>query len=178
MNSNTKKVALIGMLCAVAYVVVVLIRVPIVLFLKYEAKDVIIALGGFMLGPLSAYVISLIVSLIEMFTISSTGVIGCVMNIVSSCGFACTAAIIYKKVHTKKGALLGLFAGIIVSTVLMLLWNYILTPIYMGYPREAVAKMLVPTFLPFNLGKNAFNALLVFFLYKPLVTGLRKAKLL
>ena len=51
MNSKAKKVALIGMLCAIAYVVVVAIRIPVVLFLKYEAKDVIIALGGFMFGP-------------------------------------------------------------------------------------------------------------------------------
>lgn len=178
MNSKAKKVAIIGMLCAIAYVITVVGRVPIVLFLKYEAKDVIITLGGFMFGPLSAFIISLIVSLIEMVTISSTGIIGCIMNIVSTCGFACTAAIIYKKNHTRKGAVIGLVSGILVSTALMILWNYFLTPIYMGYPREAVAKMLIPTFLPFNLFKNGVNALLAFLIYKPVVRGLRKANLL
>ena len=44
MNSNAKKVALIGMLCAVSYVVVALVQIPIVAVsptfkLDYEAKD-------------------------------------------------------------------------------------------------------------------------------------------
>ena len=41
--------------------------------------------------------LSVIVSLIEMVTISENGILGCIMNIVSSCSFACTAAVIYKK---------------------------------------------------------------------------------
>lgn len=178
MNSKAKKVALIGMLCAIAYVITVVGRVPIVLFLKYEAKDVIIAMGGFMFGPLTSLIVSVIVSLIEMITISDTGFIGLVMNILSSCGFACTAAIIYKKIHTLKGAIVGLVAGCLVSTALMLLWNYLVTPIYMNYPREAVAELLIPYFLPFNLGKNGVNAVLTLLIYKPVVRGLRKAKLL
>jgi len=178
MNNKAKKIAVIGMLCAIAFLITVVCRIPVVLFLKYEAKDVIIALGGFIFGPLTSLIVSVIVSIIEMFAISTTGYIGCIMNIVSTCGFACTAAIIYKKKHTKTGAIIGLLSGIIVATVLMLLWNYFLTPIYMGYPREAVAKMLIPTFLPFNLFKNGLNALITFIIYKPVVTGLRKAKLL
>ena len=57
----------------------------------------------------------------------------------------------------------------------MLLWNYYVTPLYMGYPREAVAKLLIPAFLPFNLLKGGLNMTITFFLYKPLVTTLRKA---
>ena len=59
----------------------------------------------------------------------------------------------------------------------MLLWNYLLTPIYMGYPREAVAAMLPTTFLPFNLIKGGLNAAITMLLYKPVVTTLRKAGL-
>ena len=36
-------------------------------FLKYEPKDVIIALGGFIFGPVEAFLISLAVSIVEMF---------------------------------------------------------------------------------------------------------------
>ena len=28
-------------------------------------------------------------------------------------------------------------------TIIMLLWNYLITPLYMGYPREAVVEMLL-----------------------------------
>ena len=57
----------------------------------------------------------------------------------------------------------------------MMLWNYLVTPIYMGYPREAVAKLLLPVFLPFNLLKSVLNAAITFLLYKPVVTALRKS---
>jgi len=42
---------MVGMLCALAYVVVVVGRIPIILFLKYDPKDVIIAIGGLIFGP-------------------------------------------------------------------------------------------------------------------------------
>lgn len=38
--------------------------------------------------------------------------------------------------------------------------------------------MLVPYFLPFNLLKYGLNAAITLLLYKPLVTGLRRAHLL
>ena len=47
MNAKTKKLTMVAMLCAVAYVVVVVVRIPVVLFLKYEPKDVVITIGGF-----------------------------------------------------------------------------------------------------------------------------------
>lgn len=175
--SNTKKLTTLAMLAALAYLIMVVGRIPMVLFLSYDPKDVIIAIGGFLFGPLEAFAISFVVSLIEMFTVSDTGIIGAVMNLVSTCSFACTAAIIYKKNHTLKGAIIGLLCGVVAMVVVMLLWNYLLTPIYIGYPREAVAAMLPTTFLPFNLIKGGLNAAITMLLYKPVVTTLRKAGL-
>ena len=180
MNYKTKKIAMLGVLAALAYLSVVLINIPVVSvdFLKYEPKDVIIALGGFMFGPLPAALLSVVVSLLEMVTISSTGIIGCVMNILSTWGFACVAAIVYKRMHTLKGAIIGLVTGCLATTALMLLWNYLITPLYMGLTREAVAAMLLPVFLPYNLLKCAMNAALTMLIYKPVVTALRKAHLI
>ena len=92
-----KKLTVLAMLCALAYIVMMVGRIPIVLFLKYDPKDVIITIGGFIYGPMSAFAVSAVVSLVEMMTVSDTGVIGCTMNILSSCSFACTAAFIYKR---------------------------------------------------------------------------------
>ena len=180
MNFKTKKIAMLGVLAALAYLSVVLINIPVVSvdFLKYEPKDVIITLGGFMFGPVSAALLSVVVSFLEMVTISSTGIIGCVMNILSTWGFACVATLIYKRVHTLKGAIIGLAAGCLTATALMLLWNYLITPLYMGLAREAVVEMLLPIFLPYNLLKCAMNAALTMLIYKPLVTALRRANLL
>lgn len=177
-TQKTKKLVMIAMLCAVAYVVMVIGRVPVVLFLKYDPKDVIIALGGFIFGPLSAFAISAVVSILEALTTSDTGPIGLVMNVISSCSFACVAALVYRKKHTKAGAIWGLVAGWLAMTATMLLWNYLITPLYMGVPRQEVAGLLLPAFLPFNLLKGGLNTAATLVLYKPLVTGLRRAGLL
>ena len=174
---SVKEMVLIAMLAAIAYVIVALVRIPVVLFLKYEPKDVIITIGGFLLGPLAAFVTSLVVSLVEMVSISDTGPIGALMNLLSTCSFACTAALFYKKRHTLSGAILGLVLGSVVMVLAMLLWNWLITPLYMGVDRSAVEGMLIPMFLPFNLLKAGLNSALVLVLYKPLVTALRKANL-
>ena len=178
MNVRTKKMTTIAMLCALAYLVMVIGRIPVVLFLKYDPKDVIIAIGGFIYGPLTSFAISVVVSLVEMFTVSDTGIIGAVMNIISTCAFACTAAYVYKKKHNLKGAIYGLLLGLVTMVVVMMLWNYFLTPLYMGYPREAVVELLLPAFLPFNLVKGGLNAAITMLLYKPVVSALRKSTLL
>ena len=53
-----KKLVLIAMLAAIAYIMVFVIRIPVVLFLKYEPKDVIITIAGFMMGPMASFIIS------------------------------------------------------------------------------------------------------------------------
>ena len=169
---------LLAMLAAIAFMLVALVRIPVVLFLSYEPKDVVIAIGGFLLGPMASFVISLVVSLLEMFTISTTGPIGAVMNLLSSCAFACTAAVVYKRKRTLGGAVLGLIAGSVAMVGVMLLWNYLITPLYMtGTSRSDVAAMLIPVFLPFNALKAGFNTALTLLLYKPLVSALRKTGL-
>jgi hypothetical protein len=60
----------------------------------------------------------------------------------------------------------------------MLLWNYLITPLYMELPRQAVAEMLLPVFLPFNLFKTALNSVLTLLVYKSVVKALRASRLL
>lgn len=176
-NQKTKKLTVLAMLAAFAYVVLYFLRFPIVLFLKYEPKDVIITIGGFLYGPLAAFCVSVVVSFLEMLTISDTGWIGMIMNILSTCSFACTAAFFYKKCHNLAGAVTGLLVGIVLMVAVMLGWNYVLTPLYMGQSRNDIAAMLVPVFLPFNLIKGGLNGAFTALLYRPLVQGLRKAGL-
>lgn len=174
---NVKKLSMTAVLAALAFASVALCRIPVVMFLSYEPKDILVTLGGLIFGPMTSLVVSVIVSFIEMVTISTTGWIGLVMNILSTCSFACLAALIYRKKRTLSGAVLGLVSGCLLMTAVMLLWNFLITPIYMGYPRDAVAEMLLPVFLPFNLIKGGINAVLTLLLYQPLVTALRKARL-
>lgn len=175
MKSKTQKITTIAMLCAIAYIVTAVGRIPVILFLKYDPSDVIVTLGGLIWGPMTSLTVSVIVAVTEMMTISDTGIIGCVMNIVSTCSFACTASAVYKKKRTLSGAVTGLVSGYAVMTTVMMIWNYSVTPLYMGYPREAVAELLLPAFLPYNLLKGGLNTGITFLLYKPVVTALRKS---
>ncbi|MBQ6312350.1 MAG: ECF transporter S component [Lachnospiraceae bacterium] len=176
---SSKTLVSMAMLCAIAFIAKWISNfLPTVQgFLSFDLKDVVIAIGGFILGPLQAALIALIVSLIEMITISSTGPIGLVMNLLSSCSFACIAAAIYRRNKNMKSAVTGLACGVVCMTVIMLLWNWLITPLYMGVPRSVVAGMLMTVFLPFNLAKGGINATLTMVLYKPVVTALRKAGL-
>lgn len=176
-----KKMVLLAMLAAIAYMLTALIHIPLIPaapFLSYEPKDVVITIGGFLMGPGASLIISLVVSLLEMVTVSSTGIIGCIMNFIASACFCSTAAIVYKKKHNITGAVLGLLLGSVAMVCLMLLWNWLITPLYMGIPRSGIVPMLIPAILPFNALKAGFNSALTLMLYKPLVMALRKTRLI
>ena len=179
-RTNVKTLTSLAMLTAIAYVVMILSKaLPQVSgFLQLDLKDTIICIGGFVFGPLAAAIISIVVAVVEMFTYSDTGIIGCIMNVLATASFCCTASFVYKKIHTKKGAVIGLALGVVVLTAVMLLWNYLITPLYMvEFSRGQIAAMLPTIFLPFNLVKGGLNMAVILLLYKPVVTALRKAKL-
>ncbi len=176
-NWKLRRLCMMAALCAMAFAAVALIRIPVVVFLKYEPKDVLLTIGGFLFGPLAGGIMATVVALVEL-TISDTGLIGALMNVLSSCLFVCTAAAVYHRRKTLGRAVIGLVAGALAATAGMLLWNYLITPLYMGLPREQIAAMLWTVFLPFNLLKTGLNTALTLLLYKAVVKALRAARLL
>ena len=176
---NIRTMVTIAMLTAVGWVVTYLCKaIPSVNgFLDFEFKSVVICIGGFTLGPAAAILLSILIPVVEFFTYSGTGPIGLIMNIASTASFCCTACYIYKRDHSKRGAVVGLAAATVAMTVVMVLWNYLITPLYQGVPREVVATMLLPLFMPFNLVKGGLNMAATLLLYKPVVTALRRAGL-
>ncbi|MCL2351930.1 MAG: ECF transporter S component [Firmicutes bacterium] len=179
--SRTRTVATLAVLAAVAYLVTVVTRVPFIPaapFLKYDPKDVIVAISGFIFGPLAAFAVSTAVCLVEMVTVSESGPIGMVMEVLASCSFACVAAFVYYRRRTMTRAFIGLALGWVCMIAVMLLWNYFLTPVYLGMPRESVVAMFLPVIIPFNAIKGGLNAGIILLAYKPVMTALRKARLL
>ncbi len=176
-NSKIFKLVLAALFSALAFLAVFFFRVPVVLFLKYEFKDAIIALEALILGPAYAIITSLVVSLIEMVTISGTGPIGALMNVLSTVTYILPVALLYRRNKSLKTAVTGLVLGTLIMTACMLLWNYLITPWYMETPREVVAGMLLPYFLPFNLLKGILNTAVTLLLYKPIMNVLRRMNL-
>ncbi len=178
MKNHVRTVTATAMVAAMAYAAVCFGRVPVVLFLKYDPKDILITLGGVLLGPMAVLRTSVAVSLLEMLTISDTGPLGCFMNILSTCSFALPAALLSRRSRSRWGLVLGLLAGGAAMLLVMLLWNALITPIYMGYPREAVLQLLLPAFLPFNLLKASLNGLGTLLLCPPVAKALGRTGLL
>ena len=104
---STKKITTVGMLCAMAMIVNVFISFPIVpavSFLRYDPKDILIVIGGFIYGPMTSLLMSFICSIFEIM-LKGGNILDVLMNMVSTCSFACMAAFVYKKVHNQKGAI-------------------------------------------------------------------------
>ncbi len=178
---DTRQLATMAMLVAMAFVVMVVTRIPLMAsadFLKYDPKDVVLVIGAFLFGPGAGLCMTAAVCFIEMVTVGTSGFYGFVMNLVASAAFVCPAALLYHRKRTMTGAICGLVLGAGAMTASMLLWNYIVVPIYRGWPREKVAGMLLPVFLPFNAIKASLNAALTLVLYQPVTNALRRAHLL
>jgi len=184
MKTNTRKITTLAMLSALAFLLALLFHylpippmVPAAPFLKFEPKDIVIVIGGFLYGPLMVVPMALAVGLLEM-PLSATWLYGLIMNVASTCAFACTAAFIYKKRRTISGAAIGLAAGVVVTTGVMIPLNYLITPFFMGVPRHIVVAILVSGIGLFNFVKYALVAAITMQLYVPLKTALVKAKLI
>ena len=188
MNWNIKKIATLAMLTAIAFVSTALFPkialFPSAPYLTLDPKDIVLAITGLIFGPIEAIVVTVVVCLIEMFTISNSGAIGCLMNVLASLAFVLPPALIYKKWHKIGGAVVGLVVSVIAMTVVMVLWNIIITPLYTQIPnmttqqvRSMVIGMLATVFIPFNLIKSALNAVFTMMLYKPIIIALRKTHL-
>lgn len=163
----------VALFTALAYVVMLLIHFP-VSFLTLDLKDAIIALCGLCFGPISALVSSAIVALLEMVTVSTTGIYGFVMNVLGTAAFSVTVSLIYKYKKNFLGAVIGLLSGVFAVTAVMMIFNLIVTPRYMHVEVAQVASMIPTLLLPFNLVKATFNAAVVLLLYKPISTVLQK----
>lgn len=176
MKLKTKTMTAIAMLCALTYVFMFVSKIipPLEGFLQYDAKDVIITIGGFIFGPLSAVLISVVVAFLEFISVSHTGPIGLLMNIISTVSFSFVAAWVYHRNKTLKGAFLSLISATLSLTAVMLLWNYFITPLYMGVPRDVIVTMLPTVFLTFNLVKGIINSGFILFMYRPIVLALKK----
>ena len=169
-NSNIKRITVIAVLCAIAYLVSFIFPFK-VSFLTFDLKDAIIAISALMYGPIAGLVSSVIVPFLEFITTSETGIYGFIMNFLSSAAFSVTAGIIYKYRRSFSGAILSMCASVLAVTAIMLLANLLITPYYMGVERGMVVELIPSLLLPFNLIKSVINASLTLLIYKPITAA-------
>lgn len=175
---DTKTLVTMAMLAAMAYAVMAVCRlIPKVGgFLSLDAIDAVIGVGGFLFGPGAAVMMIVVEAFIEAITLSTTEWYGFVMNVLSTVLLICPAVMVYQRKGKTSGAVMGLAVGVVFRLLGMIVFNYIVTPLYLGMPRAAVVD-LMPMIAVFNLVKGILNAALLMVIYPPVSTVLRRAGL-
>ncbi len=170
MNKQIRKLAVMAMLVAISIVLVYVVHFPIfpaAPFLEYDPADIPILIGAFAYGPLAGILLTVIASVIQGVTVSAgAGLYGILMHIIATSVLVLIASGIYRIVHTRNGAIIGLLCGTVAMGLVMMLANHFITPYFMGAPVEVVDAMLLPVILPFNLLKAGINSVVTFILYK------------
>lgn len=179
-SARVRKLTTMGMMAAISIILVYLIHFPIfpaASFLEYDPADIPIYICTFLYGPLSGFILTVIVAFIQGFTVSAqSGIIGVMMHIFATGFFAIVAGNIYNRNHSRKTAVIALIAGSIVMIISMCVWNIIFTPIFMGIPRSAVMPMILPIIAPFNAIKAGVNSFITFLIYKKIANHIPHGK--
>ena len=175
---NTKTLAAMAMITALAYAVMAVCKIipKVGGFLSLDAIDAVIGIGGFLFGPAAAVMMIVVEAFLEAITLSTTGWYGFVMNVLSTVLLICPAVYLYRRRGKTSGAAIGLTVGVICRLIGMILFNYLITPMYFGMPRAAVVD-LMPMICVFNLVKGILNAALLMILYPPVAATLRRVGL-
>ena len=142
MNTNIRKLTGTAMLSAVAYILMFLeFPIPFLIpsFIKMDFSELPALIAGFAYGPLYGAAVCLIKNLLHLMN-TQTGGVGELSNFLLGASFVLTAGLVYRRIHTKKGALIGSLAGAVVMGLISLVTNYyIVYPIYTNFmPMEAI----------------------------------------
>ena len=133
-------------------------------YLQYDPSGIVTLTVALMYGPAAGIMVQL-VSWIPKLIMSP---LGSLLTFVAMIGAVLIVGLIYKKFHNLKGAIVAIVVGSVVLTVIAIAMNFVITPIYTpGVTVEAVASMVVPILLPFNIIKCVINGVVTSLLYKP-----------
>lgn len=192
---TTRELATVAILAAIA-AVLFMIEIPVVLFYKLDVSSLPVLLGAFSMGPVPGTLVLLVKALLGLLHSTSQGV-GELADFIMGFAMLLPASLIYQRVKSRKGAVLGMVLGTIVATIVGVLTNYyIMIPFYgaaYGMPVEAIVGMgqaIVPAVdsawkfvllitAPFNLLKWVVISVLTAVVYKPLspiLHGRKKAR--
>ena len=170
---STKRIATTALFCAVAAIATLFLEFPIlpgVTFLKYDPSAIVALVAGFAFGPSTGVLVSVLPYLVHLAT--QSGVYGALMAIIATLSLVLPASLVYQRNTSFKGAITGMVVGGVVCLAVVIAANIVITPLYMGAPRETVIGMIVPVLIPFNAIKIAINCVATVFVYKPISRAL------
>ena len=181
---STRQLSTVAILAAIA-AVLFMIEIPMVLFYKLDLSSLPVLLGAFAMGPLPGTMILLVKALLGLLHSTSQGV-GELADFIMGFAMMFPAAVIYRRMKSRKGAIWGMVIGTVVATIVAVLTKlYIMIPFYgaaYGMPVEAIVGMgqaIVPAIdsvgkfvllitAPFNILKWVVISVVTALVYKPL----------
>ena len=188
-RNSTKRLVLTAMLGAISTILMILeFPMPLIPpFVKMDFSELPVILGGFIMGPVDGMLIAVIKVVLNLFINGTTTAgIGELANLIYSLGYMLPAVIIYHRIRTKKGAVISLAVGTLVTSIISVILNIVLIfPVYaklMGLDLNTIVSMCAEvnpyvnnmvtlmafSMFPFNIFKYGVTSLITFILYKKL----------
>ena len=163
---STRQLVTMALLCAIGVLLsfVEFPLIPGVTWLKYDASAMPAMVCGFAYGPASGVAVGIVGAILHGILMADFS--GALMNILVVAGFVAPAALLYQRLHTLRGAVIGLALGVVGATLMAIVGNLVITPGWLGVPFDAVVAMIVPVLIPFNVAKAAINGALTLIVYK------------
>ncbi len=171
MKTNTKTIVLVGVLSALAYVLMIFPKIPGIIpafpWLDVDFSDVPALLASVAVSPLAGVLVVLIKNLIHL-TMTSTGGVGELSNFICGAALVLTCGITTKymfcKTVNKIKLPFTLFLATLAQLVAAILGNYFLMiPLY-GIQATA-HEYIIGGVIPFNLIKDVLVCVVFYLIY-------------
>jgi len=172
---STRRIAMTALLCAAAAICTLFVEFPIVpgiSWLKYDPSGIVALIAGLVFGPATGAVVSVISYLPHIATAS--GFWGMLMAMVATFSLVVPAALVYRRNGSRRGLILSLVVGAVVSVAASVVMNLVITPIYAHVSVSDVMALVVPALLPFNIAKVAINCIVCALVLKPVSRAIGK----
>lgn len=182
-NSRTKKIVVLALLSAIAYLLILLDfpLLPSFSFLKLDFSDIIVFISSFIYGPSGGATVAFIRSLLHFITTGASlpNLVGDATSFLASLLFMAPVYLFYKRYPTQKKHLWGLVLGTISLTIFMSLANYfVITPVYvklMGFSYGIpMSQVILTGILPFNLIKGSAISVIFVLVHKQILPWLSR----
>lgn len=186
MKINTRALTFSAIFGALGFVLMLLefpLSFIIPSFIKFDVSEIPALIAAFAYGPLYGVLVCLLKNLLHLLVTTSAGV-GEASNFILGAIFVGVAGFVYKKIHNRKGALIGTVIGAAVMAIVSVFTNYyVVYPAFVqiyGMPEPVILgmyKALLPSVdnlfqallifnLPFNFVKGLIDAAICFLVYK------------
>ena len=163
---NTRQHVTMALMCAIAslFSFVQIPLIPGVSFLTYDPSLMPAMVCGFAFGPGAGIAVGSTAAVIHGLILGEW--VGSLMNIFATAFFILPAALLYRRMHTLKGAIAGLVISVITATAGAILVNLTIGVWFYYGSADVIIPLILPALLPFNLVKTILNALLTLVVYK------------